>query len=86
MRFCILLCYLYYGLDDSECRACLFFCLFLLRNSLCNQLLTLIDCKGRKTVLDAERSNGKGRVNEQISGAEAGFEEQDKASYKARTR
>lgn len=76
MRFCILLSYWYHGLDDSECRAYLLFCLFLLRNSLCNQLLTLIDCKGRKTVLDAERSNGKGQVNE----------EQDKASYKAGTR
>lgn len=82
MRFCILLCYLYHGLNDSECRACLCFCLFLLRNSLCNELLTLIDWNGRKTVLDTERSNGKDQVKEEISGAEAGFEEQDKARCK----
>lgn len=66
MRFCILLCYLCHDLDDWECRACLCFCLFLLRNSLCNQLLALIDCNGRKTVLDTERTNGKGQVSEQI--------------------
>lgn len=66
MRFCVLLCYLYHGLDDSACRACLFFCLFLLRNPLCNKLLTLIDCNGRKTVFDRERSNGKGQVNDTL--------------------
>lgn len=48
-------------------------------------MLTPIDCKGRKTVLDTqERADEKGQVSEQLFGAEAVFEEQDKASYKAR--
>lgn len=86
-RICILLCYLYHDLGDWECRACLCFCLFLLGNSLCHQTLTVIDCNGRKTVLDTqERTNKKGQVSEQLLGAEAGFEKQDKASYKARAR